>query len=373
LQVVDCGGSSRLGKLGEVDIMKCHVAAAVVLVLFMGSTPRADEKAPADIARPAPNRKDEPVAKQFSRARASEFLDGVSVYWTRDHKCGTCHSNFPYLMARPAFFDKGKTAPAYDEVRNFFQERVAGWDGDKEGSKPLTKAEVMATAVVLAFADFQTTGKLHPRTREALDRTWTLQRKDGAWNWDKCGWPPMEHDDYYGAAFIAMGVGIAPDDYARTEKAQTGLARLREYFKNTPPPSLHHQAMLLWASLRLEGLMTREERERTIKDLRSRQRPDGGWSLPSLGDWKRRDGSANSKDAVSDGYATGFVVYILRQAGVAADDPAIQRGVAWLKANQRESGRWFTFSLNNDKAHYISDAGSAYAVLALQACDALKD
>ena len=59
---------------------------------------------------------------------------------------------------------------------------------------------------------------------------------------------------------------------------------------------------------------------------------------------------------------------MLRQAGLAADDPAVVKGVAWLKANQRESGRWFTRSLNNDKAHYITNAGTALAVMALAAC-----
>jgi squalene-hopene/tetraprenyl-beta-curcumene cyclase len=39
--------------------------------------------------------------------------------------------------------------------------------------------------------------------------------------------------------------------------------------------------------------------------------------------------------------------------------------VTWLKANQRESGRWYTRSLNNDKAHYITNAGTAFCVLAL--------
>ena len=32
---------------------------------------------------------------------------------------------------------------------------------------------------------------------------------------------------------------------------------------------------------------------------------------------------------------------------------------------QRESGRWYTRSLNNDKAHYITHAGTAFSVLAL--------
>jgi squalene-hopene/tetraprenyl-beta-curcumene cyclase len=110
------------------------------------------------------------------------------------------------------------------------------------------------------------------------------------------------------------------------------------------------------------------QKSATIQALRKLQHADGGWSLPSLGRWKRRDGTENDPNAASDGYATGMVVFVLRQAGFPAADPAIERGVGWLKANQRASGRWYTRSLNNDKAHYISNAGTAFAVMALKSC-----
>jgi squalene-hopene/tetraprenyl-beta-curcumene cyclase len=139
--------------------------------------------------------------------------------------------------------------------------------------------------------------------------------------------------------------------------------------RKNPPPDLHHKTWLLWASLKLDGLMTPAEREQAIKDLLALQRDDGGWSLPSLGDWKRRDGKANDKRAPSDGYATGLVLYVLRQAGTPATAGPARRGVNWLKTNQRTSGRWFTRSLNADRAHYISHAGTAFAVMALRACD----
>ena len=60
---------------------------------------------------------------------------------------------------------------------------------------------------------------------------------------------------------------------------------------------------------------------------------------------------------------------VLRKAGTPASDDAIRRGVAWLKTNQRESGRWFTRSLNTDKIHYITHAGTGFAMLALRACE----
>ena len=70
----------------------------------------------------------------------------------------------------------------------------------------------------------------------------------------------------------------------------------------------------------------------------------------------------------SDGYATGFVIYVLRTSGTPASDPAIRRGIDWLKSHQRESGRWFTPSQGWHTQHYVSNVGSAFAVLALHAC-----
>ena len=59
---------------------------------------------------------------------------------------------------------------------------------------------------------------------------------------------------------------------------------------------------------------------------------------------------------------------MLRRAGLPAKDGRIQKGVAWLKANQRESGRWFTRSLNYDGKHFITHAGTAFALMALVEC-----
>ena len=42
----------------------------------------------------------------------------------------------------------------------------------------------------------------------------------------------------------------------------------------------------------------------------------------------------------SDAYATGQVLYTLRQLGVPAADPALQRGAALLLRTQQEDGSW---------------------------------
>jgi squalene-hopene/tetraprenyl-beta-curcumene cyclase len=344
-----------------------RLLAAVVIVSGSGAEAVLGQEPAVKLG---PNSADEPVAQAYSKEKAAEFLDGVAVSWTRQRKCGTCHTNYNYMLARPALGDSSN--PAMGEIRAFFEGRVAHWDDKEAGAKPRWDTEVVATAVALACNDAATSGRLHPLTRRALDKMWTLQREDGTWDWLKCNWPPYEHDDYYGATFAALGVGVAPDDYRQTEPARRGLEKLQEFFRKNPPPSLHHRAMLLWASIRLEGLMTPSQREKTIKDLLALQHRDGGWNLPSLGDWKRHDGTDNDKNGPSDGFGTGFVVYVLRQAGLDAENPAIRRGVEWLRANQRVSGRWFTRSVSSDKAHYITNAGSGFAVMALKACEPVE-
>jgi squalene-hopene/tetraprenyl-beta-curcumene cyclase len=338
----------------------------------------AGEPAPGKpTTRPWASKADEPRAKALSLANSGALLDRVTLAWIEKHKCASCHTGFPYLMARQSLGDP--KAPAHLQVRKFLEDRVAAWDtrgkgtGYLRGTGPVRDTEgiteVVAVAATLAIDDAQTTGKLHPRTRLALDRMWELQRPDGSWAWNKTALAPLEYDDYYGAVYAALGVGRAPDRYAASTAAKAGVARLTEYLQKHRPPNLHHKTWLLWASLSLDGLMTPAQCDETVIELMALQRPDGGWNLPSLGDWKRRAGAPNDKQGPSDGYATGLVLYVLRQAGVPTKQEAIRRGALWLKTNQRESGRWFTRSLNHDGGHVISNAGTAFAVMALAACD----
>ena len=316
---------------------------------------------------PAPPSPDEALAANFSVVKAAESLDRVSLHWTRQHKCGSCHATFPYLMSRGVL--KEIPSPALTEVRAFFEGRIATWDAKAKTNEHL-HPQIVGIAASLAVHDAQTTGKLQPLTRRALDWMWTIQRQDGVWHWTKCHWPPFELDDYYGAVFAAVGVSLAPENYAQGESARPGLGKLRKYLQDTPPPSLHHKTWLLWASAKLDGLMPPAVRDATVKELLAWQRRDGGWSLESLGqDWVGHRGAKSNRDAPSDGYGTGLVVYVLRQSGVPASDAAMQQGVNWLRTHQRASGRWFTPSLNGVKEHYISDTATAFAVLALRACE----
>jgi hypothetical protein len=73
----------------------------------------------------------------------------------------------------------------------------------------------------------------------------------------------------------------------------------------------------------------------------------------------------------SDGHMTGLAVIALRESGVSKDDPRVRRAVVWLRSNQRQSGRWWTKSLNTNNWQFITYSGTAYPLLALALCDAL--
>ncbi len=313
---------------------------------------------------------DEPMAARFSAKLSAEYLDRSALNWQKTKLCATCHTNLFYMVARPAL---SSVLPDSGEVRQFYEDyRKVRWKNngptEADGFWPI----VVGTG--LAMNDLQTTGSLSQVGREVLDMMWTVQRADGGWNWPHCDYAPMEIDDHYGVTLAALTTGIAPGDYAQSPQAQAGLEKLRIYFKNNPPKSLHHRAMLAWCSVRIEGITTQEQRRQTLDELLSRQLDDGGWSTAGfLTDWKglsRNDGEPLDTQT-SDGYGTGLVIVIARELGVPANDERLQRGVRWIYAHQRTSGKWFTKSPVNDAGNLISNVGSAYVVLALQACGEL--
>jgi squalene-hopene/tetraprenyl-beta-curcumene cyclase len=261
--------------------------------------------------------------------------------------------------------------------------------------------EAVLNALILASAD-----AAHNRrepgspTQQALKRLWETERPDGAWDWLDFGLEPFETVDgaYYGATLAALAVGIAPGSSTNhAAETSAGIERLRGYLKEKyASQSLFNRAWLLLASTRLNGLLTGAQREALITELQGRQRDDGGWALDSLGPWKwsktaapfRAPGTPEAALlAKSDGYATGLIVYTLRQAGLPTGHPAVSKGLQWLKANQQkvQVGQhdwpaWRAHSLNFDREHggekgepwrrmFMSDSATAFAALALIASD----
>ena len=381
---------------GSSSLMKPLVTWLVLLVAacFVSVSKDTEPITLATVEPPADIAPDEPYAKVFSLEMAARYLDSAALNWQKTHACTACHTMMPYMMARPAL---NGLSPQSAEVRQFFEEVAAG---KREAMPDYTCKDVdgavaIGVASAMAINDRGTTAKLHPLTRHALDRMWMLQRADGGWEWPFRDTPPLKLNEHYGVTLAAIGAGMAPDDYANTPAAKAGLDGVRRFLTRTKAVSLHQRAMTLWASVYVDRLLTADAKAEIVSNLMTVQRPDGGWSLASLVDntddpsLKESERAINAKaetgygteflayvgrdvdyksSLASDGYATGFVIYVVRQTGLPASDVRLQRGIAWLKSNQRESGRWFTPSQAWHKQNLISNAGTAYAVLALEAC-----
>jgi squalene-hopene/tetraprenyl-beta-curcumene cyclase len=76
--------------------------------------------------------------------------------------------------------------------------------------------------------------------------------------------------------------------------------------------------------------------------------------------------------AKSDAYATGLIALALQETGTPRENPSLERALSWLRRNQDPAeGRWPPFALNKTPnpnsiiGHFRSDAGTAFAVLAL--------
>ena len=337
----------------------------------------------AEIVIPAAHA-NEDIRNSVSLDVAKKYLEDASAAWSGKHQCISCHTNGTYMTVRPAL--TSSLGAPNDAERTFFVEQLEKLAG--ENPKKLLRgtgpAQVIYLAAGLAEWDKHVTGSLSPQTDQALRLMFSLQLPHGSWGTEDC-WPPYESDAYHLATVAAMATATAPGWAEGIEKAGNlellnQIDQLRKYIRSDPPHD-YGRTLLLWASGRVPDLIAQTERQRLIEMLFSHQREDGGWSLRLMaspeawGSGNRAEklrAEADFLKPASDGHMTGLAIVALREAGVAGDDPRIQHGIDWLSKNQRESGRWWTRSLNTDRAHYITYSGTALPALALQHCDAIE-
>lgn len=309
----------------------------------------------------------EKLSAQFSYDRAVRAIDHAAMDWQESHSCVTCHTNGFYLIGRAS---AGVKAPAYLEARKFARDflapHVTPGAAKPKGRAPGDMGMVSATAF-LAISDIATEGKLGKTTRHALDQIWKRQATSGAWEkWAKCNWGPYESDDHFGPSLVALAMGMAAkDDYTKSPAALSGDKKLVRYLTEHAPISLHQKGMLLWASGYRRDLTDKKVITKWQEEFFAVQRENGGWVLPELGDenWKRADGKEQSND--TDAYATAFAIHVLSESGVPRNDARLAKARIWLKSQQRESGRWYTRSPHKDNKHYISNAATNFALMAL--------
>jgi squalene-hopene/tetraprenyl-beta-curcumene cyclase len=349
------------------------------------------------------------VGATWNPKAAASYLDAREATWmgwpgsARDHDtfCVSCHTVVPYALSRsrlqPALAEQGQSAEEQKILENVTK-RVRLWNqiGPYYSNREYDNAkmsesrgtEAVLNALLLASND-ATSGKLSEITQTAFSNMWATQLTDGdskgAWPWLRFGMEPWEANDsqYYGAALAAVAVGMAPQDYRSSREIQNNLNTLRDYLNGKyQSQSIVNHVVFLWAATKAPGLMTSKQREEIIQEVTSAQQADGGWELSPLAwpsGWnlhsivrKRLRSDWTRQDSESDGYATGLITFVLQEAGMQPENATVKRGLEWLASHQNSTdGSWPSVSLTQRRSpssnvgHFMRDAATAYAVLAL--------
>jgi ankyrin repeat protein len=186
------------------------------------------------------------------------------------------------------------------------------------------------------------------------------QRASGQWRGIGATRAPIQDGDVSRTAMAirALTTYAIP---ARRAEFESRVARAAAWLAAQSPRTTEDRVMQLLA-LKWAGLHT-SPRDRRVRDLAASQRADGGW--------------AQTNYLASDAYATGQALYALREMGVPAEDPALQRGAAFLVRSQQDDGSWYVKSramkiqpyfesgFPHGDDQWISQTATAWAAMAL--------
>jgi squalene-hopene/tetraprenyl-beta-curcumene cyclase len=183
----------------------------------------------------------------------------------------------------------------------------------------------------------------------------------------------------------ARAITAAPGWLAglKDEALLTKVEKFKQWLRTATPKNDFDRVLKLQLVQYMPDLVPQAERDAALALLSSKQHSDGGWcvrDMSPINDWHFEMSKIvlnlieNLPDAAkpeSDAYMTSLAIVLMRQNNVPVSDPRIQKGLAWLKREQRESGRWWMHSLYRGNYNYITYIATIEAMKALDLCGEL--
>ncbi len=336
---------------------------------------------------------DEPRVKAFgpeSVKAALKYLEDGATCWVREKTCVNCHTTGPYLSERTAWTSQfGK--PSEEVLADFIESvpkevKEVKETATKSGHRHYPAAFTSVwRSLGLAEWDRHVTGRTSEHTDRSLRDMFERQSENGAFVSHGEVEIPHITTDFELSLQAAHTITAAPGWLAGLKDARLldRVEKLKSWLRTAPPKNDFDRILRLQLAHYLPELVTPPERDAALALLSSKQHADGGWStrdMSALQDWhfemsetvvRLIEGLHDAARPESDAYMTALAVILMRQNGVPVDDRRIQQGLAWLKREQRESGRWWMHSLYRGNYHYITYIATCQALKALALCDQL--
>jgi squalene-hopene/tetraprenyl-beta-curcumene cyclase len=336
---------------------------------------------------------DEPRVKAFgaeSLKAAAKYLEAGALSWVRGERtCVNCHTTGPYMTEFTAWAKHfGKPS---EEVRASFVKAIpneikAVKAADKDGHSyyPGAFSSVWRSAG-LAEWDRHITGKLSAETERSLRDMFERQSEDGSFVSHGEVEIPHITTDFELSLQAARAITAAPGWLAqpKDEALRARIAKLKQWLRTAAPKNDFDRVLKLQLAHYLPELVLQSERDAALALLSSKQHADGGWStrdMSPIDDWHFEmspfvvnliKSLPDADQPESDAYMTSLAIVLMRQNNVPVSDPRIRKGLAWLKREQRESGRWWMHSLYRGNYHYITYIATVEAMKALELCGEL--
>ncbi len=328
---------------------------AVAFTLSIGFTAAAEETTVSQ------------ASLRASIEKSLPLLTAGAVGHRENRTCFACHQQGPPIFALMAAKDHGFKIDD-DEITRQSAFIAKFLEGNRENYLIGKGQGGQADTAGYALWALSAAGYKSDETTAAVTEYLLQRNKDKDYWQNNSNRPPSEASPFT-TTYVAL-YGLS--SYGTTEQSNRIAARLEQVRSWLLKEVVENNEDRVFRLLALQAAAAQaSDITAAAKELLSKQRDDGGWAQLDRG-------VPDSPALVSDAYATGTTLVALQQAGeLATNDPAYQKGLAYLLKTQLPDGSWHITSRSKPfqpyyesgfphaKDQFISCAATGWATWAM--------